>query len=164
MFKIHRDAKRWSDKLLYSTSPFKTQFDIYYLSFIVGIGLGRSVQFEGAMTTDITRDVPKNFLEYRYSLAGLLLVSGLNNAGLPLNKTLVKSRVQELLDSHSQSFLSEKATELMNCFAFAGFEAMREEMPRVPEAHDFLIWYHNVMLPKCFQDDIWNFQDDIITG
>jgi hypothetical protein len=164
MFRIHKDAKRWGEKLFATTSPINTQFDIYYLSFIVGIGLGRSPKIENSMVTDITRNVPIQYIEYRHTLAGLLLVSGLNNAGLPLNKNLVKAKVLELLDSHSQSFLSDEATELMNCFAFAGFEEIRIAMPSAPDAFDFLIWYHEEMLPKCFQDDIWNFQDDIFTG
>lgn len=155
MFKLHSGAKRWGEKLVSKDGPIKTQFDIYYLSLIVGVGLGRTQKFDQASISDITRSVTEPFIPYRYVLAGLLLVSELTNARLPLNKPLVKSKVTELLDSHRQTFLSDIAVELMNEYAYGGFEAMREQMPKVPKIHDFLIWYYTVMIPECFTDDIW---------
>ena len=136
MFKIHNDAKNWASNLVRSGSPIKTQFDVYYLSFIVGIGLGRSHNFKSASVTEITRNVTEPFIPYRYVLTGLLLVSELTNAGLVINKNLVKNKVSELLNSHSQSLLSDEAIEIMNCFAYGGFEAMREKLPKAPQPHD----------------------------
>ena len=155
MFRIHQDAKRWGANLLSKEGPLKTQFDIYYLSFLVGIGLGRSQDMAEAEVTEITRTVTEPYTPYRYVLAGLLLVSELTNSGLPLSKPLVKAKVAELLDSHSQTFLSDAAVELMNGYAYGGFEAIREHMPKAPAAHDFLIWYYNAMIPECFKDELW---------
>ncbi len=155
MFKLHNSAVRWGDKLIHKDSPIKTQFDIYYLSLLVGVGLCRSNKFDSADVHDLTRPVTEPFVPYRHLLAGLLLVSELTNSRLPLTKPLVKSKVSVLLDSHSQTFLSDTAVELMNGYAFGGFEALREKMPVVSDVNEFLIWYYTIMIPECFEDEIW---------
>ncbi len=155
MFKVHTDAKRWAHNLLNVDGPINTQFDIYYLSLIVGVGLGRSSKIEAGNVNDITKNVTEPYIEYRYALTGLLLVSELTNSGLPLTKELVKSKVAELLNSNSSTLLSDSAVELMNSYAYGGFEAMREKIPHAPPIDDFLIWYHNEMMPECFKGDLW---------
>ncbi len=156
MFKIHKDAKKWGAGLISKEGPIKTQFDIYYLSFLVGIGLGRSENFEKSNVSEITRTVTEPYIPYRYIIAGLLMVSELKTSGFKLNKKIVKNKVSELLDSRSPTLLSDEAVEIMNRFAYSGFEAIREKMPKPPYTYDFLIWFHNEMLPDCFDGEVWN--------
>ena len=155
MFKLHNSAPRWGEKLMSKDSPIKTQFDIYYLSLLVGVGTCRSSDINSADVHDLIRTVTEPFVPYRHLLAGLLLVSELTNSRLPLTKPLVKTKVSELLDSHSQTFLSDASIEIMNGYAYGGFEALREKMPVVSDAHDFLIWYYTTMIPECFEGEAW---------
>lgn len=151
MFKIHSDAPRWGERLLKGKeSPVSSFFDIYYLSFIVGIGLGRSPIFESSQVTEFNRTYTSPFEPYRYVLSGLLLVSELSNSGLELNKATVQKLVGQIINSNSPTFLSDEAVDLMNRYAYGGFEALREEQPKSADAQDFLIWYYEDMLPRSY--------------
>ena len=157
MFKIHEDVKNWGKNILNAKdSPFETQLDIYYLCFIVGIGLCRSPNYKREHVEPIIRNYTEPLKAYREVYAALLLVSELRSSGLEMNKDLVSKKMNSILDTYDPTVLSDYAFDLMNQYAFGGFEAIREEMPKSPpNPHDFLKWYHDVMLPKCFTDETW---------
>ena len=159
MFKIEAHALVWAKELLKPTgrsdqadspvNPFRTQFDLYYLCLLIGILSGRQLAC-GSDLKDMTRTFPEAYFEYRHLIAGLLLASELKTAGLPIEKRQVQRKVVEFLRSDTQTFLSAEAVELMNGYAAAGFEIMRENLPKPPsEPHEFLIWYHEEMIPAA---------------
>ena len=106
---------------------------------------------------DLVRDVTSEFYEYKYILAGLVLLSELMHSGFTIEKKLVQNKVVELLQSDNSTFLSDKAVSLMNAYAFAGFEYIRKSYGQTPSnANDFLLWYYNEMLPQCFNSTEWS--------
>lgn len=152
MFKIHKDAKKWAENLLTKESPFKTQFDVYYLCLIVGIGKSTSPAFESKDVTDIIPYYTDPYLPYRDVLAGLLLVFELKNAGMTISRDLVKRKLNGLLDVYNATGLSDDATQLMNQYAYGGFIEIREKLSKAPLPHDFLLWFHDEILTECFNE------------
>jgi hypothetical protein len=157
MFKIHKDTKNWSKNILSAKgSPFETQLDLYYLFFIVGIGQCKSPNYDKEKVTDIIRNYTTPFQAYREVYAALLLVSEIENSGLEMNKELVSKKMENILSTYDSTILSDNSFELMNQYAFGGFELIREEWPKAPpNSHDFLKWYYDVMLQQCFTDKDW---------
>jgi hypothetical protein len=181
MFKIHVAAEKWAASLLKKNkpimdndevagqilktftpdTPIKTQFDLYYLFLLVGLGKVGTTDISSADAAgnmkDLVRDVTSEFYEYKHIIAGLVLLSELMHAGFSIEKKLVQNKVVELLQSDSSTFLSDKAVSLMNAYAFAGFEHIRESYGQPPaNANDFLLWYYNEMLPQCFNSSEWS--------
>ena len=160
MFRVHSSFNKWAQKLLDSRndegleSPFKTAFDLYYLCFVVGVGKGRTLDTSSQDMRDLVKTFTESFQEYKYSIAGLLLVSELVNSHVGLNKDLVQSSVVNLLSS--DTLLSSTAVDLMNSYALAGYNIIREELQSSPsQSYEFLIWFYNEMLPKCFNTSNW---------
>ena len=157
MFKIHKDAKNWGKNILSAKdTPFETQLDLYYLFFIVGVGQCRSPNYDKDKVVDIIKNYTTPFQAYREVYAALLLVSEIVNSGLDMNKELVSKKMGNILSSYDPTLLSDSSFELMNQYAFGGFELIREELPKAPpNPHDFLKWYNDVMLNNCFTDKDW---------
>lgn len=180
MFKIHIAAEKWAANLLKKNksikedsestdqvlktftpdTPIKTQFDLYYLFLLVGLGKVGTTDISSADAAgnmkDLVREVTSEFYEYKHILAGLVLLSELMHSGFSIEKKLVQNKVVELLQSDSSTYLSDKAVSLMNAYAFAGFEHIRESYGQSPaNANDFLLWYYNEMLPQCFNSAEW---------
>jgi hypothetical protein len=181
MFKIHTAAEKWAANLLKKNksikedaessdlvlktftpdTPIKTQFDLYYLFLLVGLGKVGTTDTSSADVAgnmkDLVRDVTSEFYEYKHILAGLVLLSELMQSGFSIEKKLVQNKVVELLQSDSSTYLSDKAVSHMNAYAFAGFEHIRESYGQPPaNANDFLLWYYNEMLPQCFNSAEWS--------
>ena len=155
MFKVHKDAKNWAENLFAKDSPVKTLMDVYYLSLMVGIGRGDCPSFEESRVIQITRTYTGGFLPYKDLLAGVLLVAEINNYGLPMERDTIRKKVFELFDSKSQTSLSEQGINIMNRYAFGGFELMKSKLKKAPAVHDFLIWYKNNLLEECFLPKSW---------
>jgi hypothetical protein len=161
MFRIHTSVDKWGEKLLHPPAdykienPIQTQFDLYYLFLISGLGFGRSESLQSANTKDLVRNVTEPFIEYRHLLSGVLLCSELVNQGHEMNREIVKRNVQSLIQADGQVFLSSRGIEAMNEYALGGFEEIRERLPNPGLPHDFLIWYHNDLLPLCFSHREW---------
>ena len=161
MFRIHASAEKWAGNILKrptseNNHPIKTQFDLYYLFLIVGLGTGKTYDTSKADLKDLVRNVTEEFQEYKHLLAGLLLSAELTNSGHNLDKKKVQKKVVELLRADSSVYLSPIAIETMNSYALAGFEIIREKYnaPRT-NVYDFLLWYYNEMLPQCFSSEEW---------
>lgn len=161
MFKIHSSAEKWAGNILKrpnsdNNHPIKTQFDLYYLFLIVGIGLGKTYDIGKADLKDLVKNVTEDFQEYKHLLAGLLLSAELTNSGHNLDKKKIQKKVVELLRADSSVYLSQNAIDTMNSYALAGFEIVREKYtsPRT-NVYEFLLWYYNEMLPECFISKEW---------
>lgn len=165
MFKIHSGADKWGRALLKQGSrkdagdvvanPIKTQFDLFYLFFLVGVLTGRQPQGD-VEYKDIVRTYPEAYAEYRYIMAGLLLATELAVAGVPIDRKQAQRKVVDLLRSDTATFLSADAVEVMNGYAAGGFQLVQERLPTAPgEPHDFLLWFHNEMIPYCVQNSAW---------
>jgi hypothetical protein len=165
MFKIHSGVEKWGKTLLRQGSrkesadlvanPIKTQFDLFYLFFLVGVLAGRQPQGD-VEYKDIVRTYPEAYTEYRYIMAGLLLATELAVAGVPIDRKQAQRKVIDLLRSDSATFLSSDAIEVMNGYAAGGFQLVQERLPVAPgEPHDFLLWFHNEMIPYCVQNSQW---------
>ena len=172
MFRIHTSAERWSTNLLKKTrttddelvqpdNPIKTQFDLYYLFLLVGLGNAGTADISksdiSANLKDLTREFTVEFHDYKYIIAGLLLLAELTHSGVSIDKKMVQNKVVDILKSDSPTFLSGTAIDLMNGYAYAGFEKIRDSHNSMPaNPTEFLLWYYRDMLPNCFHVDEWN--------
>jgi hypothetical protein len=155
---MHSSAEKWAGNILKRSdnNPIKTQFDLYYLFLIVGLGKGKTYDTSKSELKDLVRNVTEDFQEYKHLLAGLLLSAELTNSGHNLDKKKVQKKVVELLRADSSVYLSQSAIDTMNSYALAGFEIVREKYtsPRT-DVYDFLLWYYYEMLPECFSSKEW---------
>jgi len=168
-YKIHPSVEKWAANLLNQNSkntpidevkfdnPIKTQFDLYYMFLLVGLGKGKSANISGLGLSEFIKHVTEPYQEYKYLLAGLLLSAELTHSGMSLEKKMVQQKVLEMLRADSGTFLSNDANDLMNGYAYNGFEIVREAYGSVPaNSHEFLIWFNEVMLPDCFSSPEWS--------
>lgn len=156
MFKLNKDAKNWAETLTAKDSPIRTQMDIYYLSLVVGIGKNQCPTFQENQVTEITRSYTEKFLPLKDLLAGVLLAAEITNFGLPAENKIIRKKVSELFNSTSPTSLSDNAINIMNRYAFGGFELMKRELTKAPPVHDFLVWYNDEILSDCFPASAWS--------
>ena len=147
-FKIHHASKHWAQPLFTKESPIKTQMDIYYLSFIVGISTDSCVRFEPSQVVEITRDYTDSFKPFKYTLLGILLSSELKSSGLKLERSSFRDHILKFIDCENSTMLNERAFDLMNRYAFGGFEYIRNKLSTSVEASTFLVWFYEEFMSE----------------
>ncbi len=152
MFRMHTSASRWGKNLIDKNGPIKFEFDLYYIFLLIGLGLGRTKLLEDEDSKEFTRWYPKSYQSTKHKIAMLLLYSDLKVSGFDVNnRQIVKSKIEEILSSDSESLLSDIAGKQLNNYANGGFEAIREKLDVAPgDASLFLSIIYDEFFPDLF--------------
>ncbi len=153
-FQQDREATAYAKEITGKHSPLKDSFDFYYLCFLVGIIQGKTMEAKDAR--EMIRTYPERYKSNRELYAALLIASKFKNTGIEMKKELVSKELYKILDDHDETHLTSESVNLMNQYAYAGFEIIREKLPKKPsDAPNFLLFYYNQILPECFKEDNW---------
>lgn len=153
MFKLDKNALQWGDGLIdKKTGPIKTDFDLYYIFLLVGLGKGRSEAIESGRVNNFTKSYPIAYHDSRSKIAALLLYSDLKDSGFEVdNRAIVKSKISKILSSDSQTFLSDEAIEKLNRYANGGYRVIKEVFPKAPHSGSvFLSGVYDEFLSDLF--------------
>tara|TARA_B100000953_G_scaffold156846_1_gene129756 strand:+ start:234 stop:704 length:471 start_codon:yes stop_codon:yes gene_type:complete len=154
MFRLHKNARKWGYDLVHNKNigPIKIEFDLYYIFLLVGLGLGKSEPLEEGQSEELLRNYPKPYQQQRHKIALLLLYCDLKASGFDItNKTIVKSKIEEMLSTNSQNLLTDQAGKLLNNYANGGFEAIREVMATAEtDSSLFISIIYEEFFPKLF--------------
>ena len=154
MFSMTKAAATWSEPLRSDKlSPIKTEFDFYYLCLIIGIGLKQTPTLTNvAGTKEITRSLTTEFKQHKNLLLSLLISCEIKNSGSEITKESIKKIMDTIVDVENDNNISNNAADLMNRYAHAGFEHLREETDgKFTSAHTFFSAYYS-HLPDVYSN------------
>lgn len=148
-FKLSSEARNYFQEIEENSThgSFDTLWDQYYLSAMVGIKARSRVPDQEAPSNDpFIETVIQDYEEYRYELYSALIVAEIEREGIPWEaEDDVRNIMLDILDSSSQTRLSEEGANTLNCYAEKGFRIIRNEIPMRPEIDEFLEEYHQVL-------------------
>jgi len=152
MFKIDKNVERWCYHLINKKGLIKTEFDLFYIFLLVGLGFGRSEKIAPELSKVFTKVYPKGYEPSREKIASLLLYTDLKTTGFDTsNKSIVKSKIVELFSSNSQTYLSDIGIEKLNSYANGGYRLIKEKILQAPsDSTNFLI-----IISEEFLDDLY---------
>lgn len=156
MFKLHNSARAWAEPLLSEKAPFTMLFDIYYLSFMTGIGLGLSGGVDNNQQTEFIKALPGAYQKYGNGLVGSLIIHELKNSGVEMNRDNVKRQIDLLMVANSSNPFSDFAMDLMNKYAYFGFEELKFKFPHPKNSAEFLLWFDSDIRPRLFSEGVWS--------
>ena len=150
MFRLSKNARKWGSDLVHNkkSSVIKIEFDLYYIYLLVGLGLGKSSEIREGGSDELARNYPGKYQAQRHKIAMLLIYTDLKASGFDTkNKNIVKSKIEETITSASPNLLTESAGKILNNFANAGYEAIRDKMNKVePDDSLFLKFIYEEFL------------------
>lgn len=152
MFRLHKNASMWGKNLIDKNGPIKFEFDLYYVFLLVGLGMGSTELLKDEDSREFTRWYPKTYQPTKHKIAMLLLYSDLKVSGFDVeNREIVKSKIEEILSSDSESLLSDIAVKQLNNYANGGFEVIRGKLDIAPrDATLFLTIVYDEIFPELF--------------
>jgi hypothetical protein len=119
---------------------FDILFDAYYFCLLVGVDHRRLSTAEQIETEEFLRNIPQQYSSSRMLIAALLIDAELERNGIaPTDRSSIQAELLTLLDTSSQTGLTTSAEDLLNQYAAAGFERIREVIPEPGALEDFLV-------------------------
>lgn len=84
--------------------------------------------------------------DQKYEIYGSLIVAEIDRQGIPWGqKEEIRQLMLNLLDSDSNTRLSEEGTRALNCYAEKGSRLIRSEIRPQPELDQFLKEYYELL-------------------
>lgn len=164
MFQLPSGSDKWAKKLVgrphaeqteTPVSPFRTQFDFWYLLFLIGLGKGRRIA-ELTDSREITREYTESFHKHRHIIAAVVVSADVQLSRTPIEHNAIKQNVLNLLTTESPTLLSSDAIRMMNSFAHGGFEVIQSMYEGEPSnGSEFLLWAWKEVLSKSFSGHPW---------
>lgn len=148
-FKLPIEAREYFKPIDQRSNKFKTLFDKYYLCLMIGFlneKLGKQEEYENA---DFIDNYPQPYADKAPLITGLLINTEMERQGINSEDRIsVEALILELIDNNSITKLSEKGTELLNCYAAGGMDIIRENIAKNSEIETFLVHYHRLLNPS----------------
>lgn len=148
-FKLSSDARNYFREIDQDSAhgSFDTLWDQYYLSVMAGIKARSRVPNEEAPSNDPFIDhVIQDYEEHKYELYSALIVAEIEREGIPWGaEDEIRELMLNILDSSSNTRLSENGAHILNCYGEKGFQIIRSEILEPPEIDEFLEKYHEII-------------------
>lgn len=145
-FKLPKEAREYFKYIDQRENKFKTIFDKYYLCLMVGFceeKLGKPEEFESA---DFLESYPQAYADKAPLITGLLINSEMNRQGISSEDRIsVEGLILYLIDNNSSTKLSEKSIELLNSYAAAGMNKIKDKITQTSDLETFLVHYHRLI-------------------
>lgn len=148
MFKRHHRMDKFLEKLVDDTgkrSPiFSTLWDVYYLSFLIGLSRRKSntsEEIQNQNTVELTSDMA-NYRSQKFNLIAAALVGSLLDEKKPINdKDTLRKLIEKYVDLENKTF-SNEGFELINSYSYSGFLYLSEDL--APQAKDATITFKKI--------------------
>lgn len=148
-FKLSSEARNYFREIDENSThgSFDTLWDQYYLSAMAGIKARSRVPDDEAPSNDPFMDsVIQDYEEHKYELYSSLIVAEIDREGIPWEaEDEIRELMLNILDSTSNTRLTEDGAHILNCYAEKGFRIIRSEIPAPPGIGQFLKKYYEVL-------------------
>ena len=149
-FRLSKEARSYYGNINKATSinQLETDWDKYYLSAMAGIKDRSRVpdEEEPPAEQEFVDYVIQAYEDQKYEIYGSLIVAEIERQGIPWGqKEEIRQLMLSLLDSESNTSLSEEGTRALNCYAEKGFRLIRSDITAPPELDEFLEQYHSFL-------------------
>ena len=150
-FERHKNIKKYYEAFSGEgkNKIFNTMWDLYYLSFLIGLSANKKTpEFGmGDGTAELDRDMA-NYAKKKYSLIALLLVLSTDKDVDDTEK--LQKLLNEYVDSENNT-LNENGFRKMNEYAFAGFEYLEDKISPHPSNAGVLFEKIYQQVSKAFE-------------
>lgn len=149
-FKLSKEARSYYANINKATSinELETDWDKYYLSAMAGIKARSRVpdEEEPPAKQQFVDYVIQAYEDQKYEIYGSLIAAEIDRQGIPWGqKEEIRQLMLNLLDSDSNTRLSEEGTRALNCYAEKGSRLVRSEIRPQPELDQFLKEYYELL-------------------
>ena len=148
-FWISKECRDWFKDLNKNSNYFKTLFDPYYFSFLIGALVNKKTPCFANDSVEISRNFISKYAPQKNIIIGCLIRAEIINKGLDMNKRRhIEKQLIEILDSDSPSSLSSKGHQIMNDFSYGGFRYLSENINTMPNTESSFFITYNKLLEK----------------
>lgn len=145
-FKLPKETREYFKYIDLKENNFKMIFDKYYLCLMIGLSeekLGKQEEIEGA---DFIESYPQAYADKAPLITGLLINAEMNRQGINSeDRFSVEGLILNLVDNNSSTKLSEKGIELLNSYAAAGMNKIKEKITQTGDIETFLVHYYRLI-------------------
>ena len=149
-FRLSTEARSYYGNINKASSinELETDWDKYYLSAMAGIKARSRVpdEEEPPAEQEFVDYVIQAYEDQKYEIYGSLIVAEIDRQGIPWGqKEEIRQLMLSLLNSDSNTRLSEVGTRALNCYAEKGSRLIRSEIRPQPELDQFLKEYYELL-------------------
>ncbi|WP_330632929.1 hypothetical protein [Halocatena halophila] len=149
-FRLSKESRSYYNNInkASTTNKFESDWDKYYLSAMAGIKARNRVpdDEEPPAEQQFVDYVIQNYDDQKYEIYGSLIVAEIEREGIPWGqKEEIRQLMLNLLDSSSNTRLSEEGIQVLNCYAEKGFRLVRSEITPQSQLDEFLELYYNFL-------------------
>lgn len=131
-FKISTSAQKFFSDIIdfggshgtKNRNKFDLQFDIYYCCAMVGMA-AIQLDEDTADLTDLLEGYPKQYVDSRAQIAGLLVATEARRQGIDMQSPRLEELMLHYL-SDNKTMLSDDGVKTLNAYALRGYQLMHE--------------------------------------
>lgn len=149
-FRLSKEARSYYGNINQNSTITKldTLWDRYYLSAMAGMKARSRVREkeEPPQEQEFIDNIIQDYENQKYEIYGTLIVAEVERKGIPWGqKEEIKQLMLKLLDSTSNTRLSDEGSQALNCYAEKGFRLIKSEIDPQPELDQFLKEYYDLL-------------------
>lgn len=149
-FRLSKEARSYYGNInqVSTINKLDTDWDKYYLSAMAGIKARSRVpdDEEPPAEQEFVDYVIQSYEDQKYEIYGSLIVAEIEREGIPWGqKEEIKQLMLTLLDSNTNTRLSEEGIHVLNCYAEKGSRLIRSEIMPPPQLDEFLERYYELL-------------------
>lgn len=149
-FRLSKEARSYFGAINEGASitNLETDWDKYYLSVMAGIKARSRVpdEEEPPAEQEFVDYVIQAYEDQRYEIYGSLIVAEVDRQGISWEqKERIRQLMLNILESDTNTRLSEHGTRVLNCYAERGFRLIRSEIQPQPDLNQFLKEYYELL-------------------
>lgn len=149
-FRLSKEARSYYGNINQNSTINKldTDWDKYYLSAMAGIKARSRVpdEKEPPAEQEFVDYVIQSYEDQKYEIYGALIVAEIEREGIPWGqKEEIKQLMLTLLDSNTNTRLSDEGIQVLNCYAEKGSQLIRSEIMPPPKVDTFLERYYELL-------------------
>jgi hypothetical protein len=149
-FRLSKEARSYYSNINKNSiiNKLDTDWDKYYLSAMAGIKARSRVpdKKEPPAEQEFVDYVIQSYEDQKYEIYGALIVAEIEREGIPWGqKEEIKQLMLTLLDSNTNTRLSDEGIHVLNCYAEKGYQLIRSEIMPPPNLDTFLEQYYKFL-------------------
>lgn len=120
-FRLRHDAKDWFKHV----DGFEYDFDIYYFCLLAGLTENKKMGVPSKEAYDLVENFPGEYKEKGRLITAYFITRHIKSLGLDYSeRDSIHNAIEKILETQSQSLLSEKGLKHMNEYANGGFDVL----------------------------------------
>jgi len=153
MFRIDKEFEDWQEQFRTGKTPFRVDFDLYFLCYMMGIASGKKNP-NSENLKDMTRFFVDDYKGYKSVIATSLILAESKVTGLDKQKD-IKQLMEKYFDNENMNQLSDRGVTIMNQYASAGFKELSKNIQKSDTPANLLITANKLIKEKFASNKKW---------